>query len=382
MKAFPCKYMAIGWLLSAASLSGQAAPYFTNKEGDLIWDKATGLVWMRCSLGQTWDGKTCTGELRDFNFEKAREATRTVNSSKQYAGGNWEIPSVRQLVSLRDCRDGFVSRIIEINDGKAFIPQQCKSWNLGDAQINLDAFPATPDISYYLSASPSSHYKWVVGYDAGSVREELDHFTRFYVRLVRARPLSSIEAVSVFAQSPQEHRQAMERKASADKEAAVREAKFVREAFERKINADREEAERKVREARAQALKQLLGLGSRGLYLEAGKAQRNGPIILSNTRFEASELYEMIIANFPDSEYAVKATDQLTAMSRSSREQSVAREAANRATEAANRAADAQRQSDSNANQRAYEACKIEMNSCFSRTDGKGNCYRDCERLR
>ncbi len=140
------------------------------------------------------------------------------------------------------------------------------------------------------------------------------------------------------------------------------------EATERKVQGERVAAENKTRADRSQALTQLIGLGPRGLYLEAGKAQRNGSVTFVNTRFGANELYELIVEKFADSEYAVKATDQLTAMSRSSREQSSAQSAA--------------QQSDFNARQRAYEACKIEMDSCFSRTGGKGNCYRDCERLR
>lgn len=140
------------------------------------------------------------------------------------------------------------------------------------------------------------------------------------------------------------------------------------EATERKVRDERVAAENKVRADRSQALNQLLALGARGLYLEAGKAQRNGSVTFVNTRFGANELYEMIVDKFSDSEYAVKASDQLTAMGRSSREQSAAYSAVE--------------QSDSNAKQRAYNACKIEMDSCYSRTNGKGSCYRDCGRLR
>ncbi len=34
------------------------------------------------------------------------------------------------------------------------------------------------------------------------------------------------------------------------------------------------------------------------------------------------------------------------------------------------------------ASYRAYQQCKVEMDSCYLRTNGKGNCYRDCDRLR
>jgi len=42
-----------------------------------MWkDPATGLIWDRCSLGQTWDGATCTGNAEKYHFFKARDAAK------------------------------------------------------------------------------------------------------------------------------------------------------------------------------------------------------------------------------------------------------------------------------------------------------------------
>lgn len=355
MRVFLCKYMAIGCLLVAASLNAQAAPYFSNKEGNMIWDKATGLVWMRCSLGQTWDGKTCIGEPKALSFYTARKEVKLLNSAGGFGGhSDWTVPTIRQLLSLRDCSSGHSENTRDIQDGGASVAEDCRGGST-DPTIDLSVFPGTPGWKYWSSSldSRDSDVAWYVHFGEGFVNRYAAQVGGG-VRLIRANQLSGSEAAPSYSLNLTEKRQAAEQKARAERIAA-----------ERKV---RDEAERKVRDDRNQAYKQLLALGARGLYVEAGKAQRNGSVTFVNTRFGADELYEMIVDKFADSEYAVKATDQLTAMSRSSREQSSAQSAA--------------QQSDFNARQRAYEACKIEMDSCYSRTNGKGACYRDCDRLR
>lgn len=44
-------------LVTIATLA-DAEPYFVHKNGAMVYDQATRLVWMRCSLGQSWDGKS------------------------------------------------------------------------------------------------------------------------------------------------------------------------------------------------------------------------------------------------------------------------------------------------------------------------------------
>lgn len=39
------------------------------------YDERTGLIWDRCSVGQTWSGTTCTGQGR-YTFDSATEQTR------------------------------------------------------------------------------------------------------------------------------------------------------------------------------------------------------------------------------------------------------------------------------------------------------------------
>lgn len=358
MSLIKSKLLLIATALLAASMGAHAAPYFTNQKGNLIWDQATGRVWMRCSLGQTWANNSCTGTASQYDFQGAQKAAQALNAGGGYAGAtDWQVPSARDLASLRDCSAGFGTQTVDIQDGQRLVTQSCKDGAPGPTpMIDTIAFPGVSRGDIWTSSpyEGNSYDAWVVSFRNGYVINSLRNGNA-YVQLVRDSRLLGSEAASVFPvklQSTQATREAAERKTQA------------------KTQADR-----------AQALKQLLALGARGLYLEAGKAQRNGSVTFVNTRFGAEELYEMIVNKFPDSDYAIKATDQLTAMSRSSRERSAAREAAQATREAAESNRAAAEQANNSARQRAYNACKVEINTCYSRTNGKGNCYWDCDSL-
>lgn len=365
----------IATVLLAASMGAQAEPFFANKDGNLIWDKATGLVWMRCTLGQTWSGTTCTGQAKEYTFDGAQQASRELNASGGYArAADWQMPSVRSLASLRDCSTGFKTETTDIQDGQAPVAERCK---IGATSPTVDAiaFPGSPD-SWNWSSSPylgDDDVAWSVSFGNGVVSYGY-RSGNSHIRLARTSQFSGSEAALAFPVKLQS--------AQAMRDAAERRAQVEREAAERKAQAQRDAAERKAQAERSQALKQLHALGARGLYLEAGKAQRNGSVTFVNNRFDAVDLYEMIVDKFPNSEYAVKATDQLTAMDRSTRQRSAAESAAQASRDAAESNRRAAEQVNSNASQRAYDACKIEMDSCYSSTNGKGNCWRDCDRLR
>ena len=73
------------------------AQFFEN--GHTITDVKNNLVWLRCTLGQTWDYEenTCTGELVKLNH--AEIAIAKVQASQQL-GGSWRLPNLEELESL------------------------------------------------------------------------------------------------------------------------------------------------------------------------------------------------------------------------------------------------------------------------------------------
>lgn len=119
---------------------------------DEVIDLKTGLIWQRCSVGQSWDGASCAGTAKTHNWSQALKL----------ASGDWRLPNVKELNSI--------------------IETAC-----ADSAINLSVFPNTLRDVYW-SSSPSGAD---VNGDAWAVDFYLGSGTTYgvglstYVRLVR-----------------------------------------------------------------------------------------------------------------------------------------------------------------------------------------------------
>ncbi len=71
--------------------------YIAYDNGTVL-DTETGLMWMRCALGQKWNGKTCVGEATGMDWK---------NTCQQKGDGfagyqDWRIPNIEELKTLID----------------------------------------------------------------------------------------------------------------------------------------------------------------------------------------------------------------------------------------------------------------------------------------
>ena len=84
-------------ILPLAVSSAANAQFF--EEDHLITDVRNNIVWLRCSVGQTWDSesKTCTGELVKLNHDEIEIALRQAS---EQLGGEWRLPTLDELESL------------------------------------------------------------------------------------------------------------------------------------------------------------------------------------------------------------------------------------------------------------------------------------------
>jgi hypothetical protein len=147
------------WLAALSLLAGLAgtaqaqARYSYSSNGSEVTDTKTGLIWRRCSEGQSWSAGACSGTAASYTHEQALAQAKTQTG--------WRLPNVKELSSLVDS-----SRV--------------------NPAIDITAFPATPS-SWYWSASPfagNAALAWGVNFGSGGVSLNLrDGYGQ--VRLVR-----------------------------------------------------------------------------------------------------------------------------------------------------------------------------------------------------
>lgn len=58
---------------TAITATTPSADFSDNGDGT-VTHHATGLIWQRCSLGQSWDGTDCTGTATTFTWQQALAA--------------------------------------------------------------------------------------------------------------------------------------------------------------------------------------------------------------------------------------------------------------------------------------------------------------------
>ncbi len=151
--------------------------YTINNDGT-VTDNATHLQWMRCSLGQTWDGKTCQGNLLKLSMQGAAYAAFQT----KFAGKtDWRLPNVDELKTLVYCSTG--SPAYWNTSGRA-----CEG-AFAKPTLYSAAFPDTPSGVYWtstnLQADPGEDYNLTVSFNYGHVYYSYFNDAYEFARFVR-----------------------------------------------------------------------------------------------------------------------------------------------------------------------------------------------------
>ncbi len=138
---------------------------FTDNGDGTLTDNESGLMWMRCSLGQSWTGTSCSGSPSSYTWQAAQETARELNQHGGYATyTDWRMPHIPELAMI--------------------VERQC-----ANPRINLVLFPATPASYFWTATGRRGKGMAAEGYllsfgpeGAGHEQKEDLHFAR----LVRA----------------------------------------------------------------------------------------------------------------------------------------------------------------------------------------------------
>ncbi|MFC7703720.1 DUF1566 domain-containing protein [Plastorhodobacter daqingensis] len=166
MRRFSLRHLGRGRaaMLAAAiwgGIAGQALAADLVPWGNVVRDMDNRIDWLRCAVGQRWNGDTCLGEALRLNHDAMPQVIAQAN---QQLGGRWRLPTRRELEGL--------------------LCQTCRP-----ARIDPRLFPATPATSFWTGQRPllSPRNYWSVNFLIGHSYGRFFPQHELAVRLVRDR---------------------------------------------------------------------------------------------------------------------------------------------------------------------------------------------------
>ena len=87
----------------------------------IIIDTQNNIEWLRCSVGQRWDGSNCIGQIVNLSLDTVPQAIKLASDQ---LGGVWRLPTKKEL--------------------KSIVCKSCPS-----PKINKDIFPNTDNAPYW-----------------------------------------------------------------------------------------------------------------------------------------------------------------------------------------------------------------------------------------
>ncbi|MBE4591013.1 hypothetical protein BOO24_01395 [Vibrio navarrensis] len=155
--------------------TASSVEYNVNNDGT-VYDPKTNLTWMRCRIGQTWDGQNCNGQAEEVDYKEL------LSKSKLTLAGydDWRVPTAEELMSLATCPRAL--DYTHLPSGKRVSAGQCSN----GSQLDTVAFPNSPstDDDYFWTSTQTTPYERVV-FNRSFFEKEASTFSSNFLRLVR-----------------------------------------------------------------------------------------------------------------------------------------------------------------------------------------------------
>ncbi len=76
---------------------------FNDNGNGTVTDTVTQMMWMRCSIGQSWTGSTCAGGATPMTWQGAMDAADALNKQGGFAGhADWRMPRIPELAAIAE----------------------------------------------------------------------------------------------------------------------------------------------------------------------------------------------------------------------------------------------------------------------------------------
>lgn len=191
------------WIASAALIIAVSFIIFQNRSTDSapkpdqpntaqssVWlDPTTDVMWMRCSIGQTWVGTTCTGQATLYTWYDAQAKIAELNANGGHASyTDWNLPSIEDLMSIVRCDKGFVKkRDIPSKSGVLkTIDAECRI-NSTLPTINRSLFPKNPAAGFWSATQGiNDQDAWHMAFDDGFLYPNSKQ-KKYHIRLSRSQ---------------------------------------------------------------------------------------------------------------------------------------------------------------------------------------------------
>ncbi len=287
--------------------------FIDNGDGT-ITDPRNNLIWMRCSDGSVWSGTSCKGSVKKMNWFYAMQAAK---DSRFLGRNDWRLPTAKELRSVLGDNDHAcdansfdqyyaVSSMLanQLRDKNGKISSYWSSTSRKG--VNIDPDEKKYGKGWWEDGVDKTPRVWQADFETAEI-SSYSRSVELGAHFVRSDHDSSSLIVSEYEKEYKTYDVASYVKKAVDAKAEEEKRKTEQD---KQIAREKLEQERRGKAELTQYQSVLNNKNPQLMYLAAGKYARNGDL------GKAQEIYEHLIDKYPNSAWAVKASDQLSASKR------------------------------------------------------------------